>query len=266
MRMMTIASGSSGNCIHIGSNNTHLLIDTGVSRKKICEGLKKADLSIGDINAVFLTHEHLDHIKGAGVLLRKDGIDFYGTDGTLNAMKSSSSVGEIPEGLLHAINKKEDLVVGDLIIRAFPISHDAADPVAYSVSDGKAKIGVITDLGIYDDEIVEEMSGCRAFLAEANHDIKMLQVGPYPYELKRRILSDHGHLSNESSGQLISKILNDNVEGILLGHLSKDNNYDRLAYETVKQEIDIADNKYKSSDFRIAVAGREEPSFIIDIN
>ena len=265
MRMMTIASGSSGNCIYIGSDNTHILIDSGVSRKKICEGLKKADLSIGDINAVFLTHEHLDHIKGAGVVLRKDGLDFYGTSGTLNAMKCSSVVGDIPAGLLHTINKKENLSIGDLVIRAFPISHDAADPVAYTVSDGRFKVGVVTDLGIYDDSIVEEMTGCRAFLAEANHDIKMLQVGPYPYELKRRILGEQGHLSNESSGQLISRILNDNIEGILLGHLSKNNNYDKLAYETVKQEIDAADNRYKSSDFNIAVANEDEPSFIINL-
>ncbi len=266
MRMMTIASGSSGNCIYIGSNNTHILIDSGVSRKKICEGLKKADLSIEDIKAIFLTHEHLDHIKGAGVVLRKDGINFYGTSKTLNAMKCSYSVGDIPESLLHSINKKENLVIGDLIVRAFPVSHDAIDPVAYTVSDRKSKVGVVTDLGVYDDSIVEEMTGCRAFLAEANHDIKMLQVGPYPYELKRRILGERGHLSNEVCGQLISRILNDNIEGILLGHLSKDNNYDRLAYETVKQEIDAADNRYKSSDFNIAIANADEPSFIINLN
>ena len=265
LRMMSIASGSSGNCIYIGSDNTHILIDAGISRKKICEGLKKADLSIEDIDGVFFTHEHIDHIKGAGVIARNDGLAFYGTQGTLKHMGYNQSIGEIPGELLNVIEKDENIIIGDLRLKAFHISHDASDPVAYTVSCGGRKIGVVTDLGFFDETTVDNMSGCDAFLAEANHDINMLEVGPYPYALKQRILGDRGHLSNELSGKLVSRLLNDKVKAVLLGHLSKENNYDRLAFETVRQEIDASENEYTSADFNICVAARDEVSDIIEV-
>ncbi len=265
LRMMSIASGSSGNCIYIGSDNTHILIDAGISRKKICEGLKKADISMEDIDGVFFTHEHIDHVKGAGVVARNDGIPFYGTRGTLKHMGYNQSLGDIPAGIMNEIQKDEDIVIGELKLRAFHISHDASDPVAYTVSCGEKKVGSITDLGFFDEATVENMSGCDAFLAEANHDINMLQVGPYPYALKQRILGNRGHLSNELAGKLVSRLLHDNVKAVLLGHLSKENNYDRLAFETVRQEIDLSDNDYTSADFKISVAGRDEASEIIEV-
>ena len=265
LRMMSIASGSSGNCIYIGSDNTHILIDTGISRKRICEGLKKLELSIEDIDGVFLTHEHIDHVKGAGVIMRNDSLPFFGTAGTLRQMWYNKSLGEMSKDLLNVIEKDKEICLGDLSIKAFHISHDASDPVAYTVSCGDKKVGTVTDLGFFDESIVENMSGCDAFLAEANHDINMLQVGPYPYALKQRILGNRGHLSNELSGKLVSELLHDNVKAIILGHLSKENNYDRLAFETVKQEIDMADNDYTSGDFNISVAGRDEASEIIEV-
>lgn len=265
MRMMSIASGSSGNCIYIGSDNTHILIDAGISRKKICEGLRSAGLSIADIDAVFLTHEHSDHIKGAGVIMRNDEIGFYSTAGTLDRVVRDSSTGYIQTDLLTVIKKDCDINIGDLTVRAFEVSHDAADPVAYTVSCGDSKAGVVTDLGVFDENVITAMSGCKAFLAEANHDIRMLQAGPYPYNLKTRILGRKGHLSNEASGDLVSRLLNDRVEAVFLGHLSKENNYDMLALETVRQEIDNSETDYKGKDFRIEVAGRDEPSFIIEI-
>ncbi len=265
LRMMSIASGSSGNCIYIGSDNTHILIDSGISRKKICEGLKKVDLSISDIDGIFLTHEHIDHIKGAGVIMRNDSLPFYGTEGTLRQMGYNPCMGVIPKDLLNVIEKDTDISFGDLTVRAFHISHDASDPVAYTVSHNGKKVGTVTDLGFFDDDIINNMSGCDAFIAEANHDINMLQVGPYPYSLKQRILGDRGHLSNELSGKLVSRLLNDDVKAVLLGHLSKENNYDRLAFETVKQEIDDSDTEYTSGDFNISVAARDETSGIIEV-
>lgn len=265
MRMMSIASGSSGNCIYIGSDSTHILIDTGVSRKRICEGLRSADLSIADIDAVFLTHEHSDHIKAAGIIMRNDEKNFYSTAGTLNRVATDRATGFIDTDLLNVIKRDETLTIGDLMIQAFPVSHDAADPVAYTVSCGDTKVGVVTDLGVFDETAVTAMTGCRAFLAEANHDVRMLQAGSYPYQLKNRILGSKGHLSNESSGDLISRILNDSVETVLLGHLSKENNYGPLALESVCQTIDDAPCRYKSKDFKIEVANRDEPSFIIEV-
>ena len=143
------------------------------------------------------------------------------------------------------------------------ISHDAADPVAYLVSDGRHRVGVVTDLGYYDADIVSHMEGLDALLLEANHDIHMLQVGAYPYPLKQRILGERGHLSNETSGQLLGQILHDGMQHILLGHLSKENNYDELAYETVRLEISLGDNPYRGNDFPIEVAKRDRPSNLI---
>ena len=143
------------------------------------------------------------------------------------------------------------------------ISHDASDPVAYLVSDGRHRVGVVTDLGYYDADIVSHMEGLDALLLEANHDIRMLQVGAYPYPLKQRILGERGHLSNETSGQLLGQILHDGMQHILLGHLSKENNYDELAYETVRLEISLGDNPYRGNDFPIEVAKRDRPSSLI---
>lgn len=265
MRMMTIASGSSGNCIYIGSEQTHILIDAGISRKKIEEGLNAAELSLKDISAVFVTHEHSDHIKGLGVMSRKDKIPVYSTQGTIDGILGTSTLGELPDDLFCSIEKDKDFMIGDLCVRNFKVSHDANDPVAYTVTCGDKKAGVVTDLGFYDDYIVDNLKGAGAILVEANHDVNLLQVGGYPYYLKQRILGNKGHLSNESSGQLINSLLHDNMKKILLGHLSKENNYDKLAYETVRLEIDMGDNVFKAKDFDIDVAKRSEPSEIIEL-
>lgn len=269
MRMMPIASGSSGNCIYIGTDNTHILLDAGISRKRIDEGLHMAGLSIKDIDAIFVTHEHIDHIKGLGVLSRKDGIPVYSTPGTISGIADNTTLGSIPEGILNEIEADEDIVCGDICIHPFRISHDANEPVAYtmtmSTADGFKKASVVTDLGYFDDYVVDNLRESDIMLVEANHDINMLQVGPYPFYLKKRILGQKGHLSNESSGKLINSLLHDNLKKIYLGHLSKENNYDKLAYETVRLEIDMGDNSFKSSDFDIEVAKRDILSGICEI-
>lgn len=265
MRMMPIASGSSGNCIYIGSDNTHILIDAGISRKKIEEGLNSIELSLKDIDAVFITHEHIDHIKGLGVMSRKDGIPIYSTPGTIGAIAATSSLGEINRDYFNIIHADSDTIIKDLTIHSFRVSHDANEPVAYNVSCNDKKAAVITDLGYYDDYIVDNLKDSDMMLVEANHDINMLQLGSYPYYLKQRILGDKGHLSNETSARLINNLLNDHIKGVYLGHLSKENNYDKLAYETVKLEIDMSENQYKSRDIYIEVANRSEPSSLLEI-
>lgn len=265
MRMMTIASGSSGNCIYIGSNNTHILIDAGVSRKKIVEGLKAADLSMDDISGIFVTHEHSDHIRGIGVLSRKDGTPIYGTKGTISGIQQSTSLGEMPSDIFMQVKSDSDLCINDLCIHTFRTSHDANEPVAYTVSCGNDKMSVITDLGKYDDYIIDNLKGTNTILVEANHDVKMLQVGSYPYYLKQRILGDRGHLSNESSGRLLCELLNSDLQNIMLGHLSKENNYEKLAYETVRLEIDMGENDFRASDFNMSVAPRDIHSEIFEI-
>lgn len=265
MRMMTIASGSSGNCIYIGSDNTHILIDAGVSRKKIVEGLKAADLSLNDISAIFVTHEHSDHTKGLGVLSRKEHIPIYCTEGTLRGINESSSLGEISSDIFHTVSVDNDISINNLNIHTFRTSHDAYEPSAYTINCGGKKMSVITDLGKYDDYIIENLKGTNSIVIEANHDIKMLQVGSYPYYLKQRILGDKGHLSNESSGRLLCELLKDDLHSIMLGHLSLENNYEQLAYETVRLEIDMYDSDFKASDFNIIVAPRDFSSEIFEI-
>ncbi len=263
MDFFSVASGSSGNCICLGSDQCHVMIDAGISGKRIEEGMNTYDYTTSDMDGVLITHEHSDHIQGLGVVARKYGLPIYATKGTADAILQSSSVGKIDPSLFHVIEAGKTFFIGNLEIYPMSISHDAADPVAYLVSDGRHRVGVVTDLGYYDADIVSHMEGLDALLLEANHDIHMLQVGAYPYPLKQRILGERGHLSNETSGHLLGQILHDGMQHILLGHLSKENNYDELAYETVRLEISLGDNPYRGNDFPIEVAKRDRPSSLI---
>ncbi len=241
MKFGTIASGSSGNCLYAGSTDTHLLIDAGISCKRICEGLASFNVSGKDIQGILITHEHSDHISGLGVLSRKLKIPIYGTQATLEEILKSKSVGKIDESLLHPVKAGEAFWVGDIQVKAFSIPHDAADPVSYTLINGGTKLGMVTDLGYFDHYIVDQLKSSDVLYVEANHDVNMLQVGPYPYYLKQRILGSHGHLCNEMSGKLVKELLNDHLTHVILGHLSKENNFSELALKTVQMECDGAD-------------------------
>ena len=265
MRMCSIASGSSGNCIYVGSGNTHLLVDTGISRKRIEEGLRELDIKGEELDGILITHEHSDHIQGLGVFSRKYEIPVYATPGTIEGIRNCSTLGRMPGGLLHPIHTDEPFVLGEMTVKPFAISHDANEPSGYRLECGGKSAAVATDLGKYDEYTVEYLRGLDAVLLEANHDIHMLEVGGYPYYLKQRILGDRGHLSNELSGRLLCDILHDNLKHIVLGHLSKENNYARLAYETVKLEVTLADNDYRGEDLDMFVASRDAVSDIITV-
>ena len=239
LELCSIASGSSGNCICVGSDNHHVLIDAGISGKRIENGLNEVDLKSQDMDGILVTHEHLDHIAGLGVMARRYGLPMYATAGTIEAIKNTPSVGKIDPELFHEIVPQEDFVIGDLTITPIHISHDAADPVAYRIKKGNRTFAVVTDLGNYDDEIVQQLQGLDTLLLEANHDIHMLETGVYPYPLKRRIMGNRGHLSNERSGQLLCELLHDKFGTVVLGHLSKENNYEELAYEAVRLEVTV---------------------------
>jgi phosphoribosyl 1,2-cyclic phosphodiesterase len=263
MELCSIASGSSGNCICAGSDNCHILIDAGISGKRIEEGLNSINLKTEEMQGILITHEHIDHIAGLGVIARRYGIPMYATAGTIEAVKNTSSVGKIDESLFREIVPEVDFTIGDLAIEPIRISHDAADPVAYKIKQPGKSMAVITDLGTYDENIIAHMKGLDVLLLEANHDVNMLQVGSYPYPLKQRILGERGHLSNERSGQLLGKVLHDNFKTVILGHLSKENNYPELAYETVRVEVTMGDNPYKGDDFPMYVARRDCPSELV---
>ena len=265
MRLVSIASGSSGNCIYVGSDTTHVLVDAGVSNKKIEAGLNEIGVKGSELDAIVITHEHSDHVRGLGILARKHPVPIYSTKETIEEILNISGLGEYPRELLHPIEPDVDFAVGDLTIQAFRIDHDAANPVAYRLRCGRKSVAVATDMGHYDQYIIDHLQGLDALLLESNHDVRMLETGPYPYYLKRRILGDHGHLSNDNAGRLLNYLLHDNLKKILLGHLSKTNNYPELAYETVKLEIDQGDSEYRASDFSIAVARRDEMSEIVTL-
>ena len=265
LRMCSIASGSSGNCTYIGNTRTHLLVDAGISCKRIEEGLAQLSLAGRDLNGILVTHEHSDHIGGLGVLARRYKLPLYMTGGTADAIRRSGSIGQVEAGLFHEILEDESFVIGDLTVQAFTIPHDAAQPVGYRVGCGKKAVGVATDLGRSSDYLVENLSGLDALLLEANHDLNMLQVGRYPYRLKLRIMGDRGHLSNENAGRMLARLLHDHLKHVLLGHLSKDNNYEALAYETVCQEIDAAPCPYRAADFDIQVAHRAGMSRLLTV-
>lgn len=263
MRLMSIASGSSGNCIYIGTDTTHLIIDDGISKKRVVDGLKRLDLKPEDIDAILITHEHDDHTSGLGVFERACNIPIYGTDGTISRIKSFEKLGVMPDNIYNTFSAGDTLKFGDIIVSTTSVSHDAVDPVAYSFSDGKSKAGIVTDLGEYTKDIVEKFSNLDTILVESNHDVNMLLTGAYPYQLKQRILGEKGHLSNESCGRMLGEILGDRTQNIFLGHLSKENNFPELAFETVRMEINLGDNRFNADDFNIRVASRVEPSDIV---
>ena len=265
MRLCSIASGSSGNCVYVGSDTTHLLMDVGISGKRTEAGLAELGLTMKDIDAICITHEHADHISGLGVLARKYGVPIYATRGTVEAIRKTSSLGQIDASLFRVIVPDERCIIKDIALYPVRTSHDAADPVAYRIDHDGRRIGLITDLGCYNDYTVECLRNLDLLYLEANHDVHMLQVGPYPYYLKQRILGERGHLSNESAGKLLSRLLHDNMQAIVLGHLSKENNLPELAYESVRVEVTMSDTEYSGNDFPLYVAKRDVVSEVIEV-
>ena len=247
MRLCSIASGSSGNCIYVGDDHTHLLVDTGISKKRIEEGLKELDIKGEELDGILITHEHIDHIQGLGVFSRRYEIPVYATKGTIEGIKSCRSLGSLPEGLLHPVEIDQGFALGGMEVRPFAISHDANEPSGFRIENGKKAVAVATDLGMYDGYTVENLKG------------------PYPYPLKRRVMGDKGHLSNEWSGRLLCDILHDGLQYVVLGHLSKENNYAELAYETVKLEVSMGDNPYRGEDIPMMVAKRDSVSQVITL-
>ncbi len=265
MRFCSIASGSSGNATYIGSDHAHILVDAGVSCKRITEGLKSLGIKPEELNGIFITHEHSDHICGLNVLIKKHRIPVFATGKTIEVLRQMKKFSGYDEDLIQIVEPDQTYSLRDLEINPFRISHDAVDPVAYRVTSQRGSMAVATDMGIFDDYIVEHLKHVDVAMIEANHDIRMLECGKYPYNLKRRILGDKGHLSNENAGRLITRILHDNIKHLFLGHLSRDNNHPDIARHAVSHEIDVADCSYRGNDFPIEVAFGDFCSQVITI-
>ncbi len=258
MRFCNIASGSSGNCTYAGDDHTHLIIDAGISGKRIEAGLNELELTTPDMTGILITHEHTDHIGGLGVLARRYGIPIYATGGTIDAIRRMPRYKDIPDHLYHVVKADQAFSLGDFEILPLAVSHDAAEPVAYRLENNGKRASIATDLGTYDEHIVRSMRNSDILMLEANHDVHMLEVGPYPYPLKKRILGDKGHLSNDLCGRLLTELISDRLQQVFLGHLSKDNNLEELAYETVRLEVTMSDDNYRWGDFPVSIAKRNE--------
>ncbi|ATF27229.1 MBL fold metallo-hydrolase [Brochothrix thermosphacta] len=235
LRYSFLTSGSSGNATLIESDNQLLLIDCGHSGKKMEELCQSVGRSLADIDAILISHEHSDHIKGLGVLARKYQIPIYANEKTWRAMPKS--VGEIATDLKFTFDTNTVQTFGSIDVESFGVSHDAADPMFYAFHQGHHKIVTMTDTGYVSERMKGVIRNADVYLFESNHDIQMLRAGRYPWSTKQRILGDEGHLSNEDAGMAMSQVLGDKTKRIYLGHLSQDNNMKDIARMAVEQTL-----------------------------
>ena len=262
MRFCALASGSSGNCIFVENKGTRILVDAGISAKRIEETLLTIGVEPASIEAVLITHDHTDHIQGAVVFSKKNNVDIYATEGTLKYICANCRIR--PDNTrLHIVNKGVGFEIGDIRVEPFAVMHDAIDPVGYALYGDDKKLGIATDLGTYDETIVARLSGAEALYVEANHDVNMLMLGSYPYTLKCRVNSEIGHLSNEACAKLIGEVRCEKTKTVMLAHISKENNFEELAFETVKQSI-LADKRFSSIP-EVMIARRDGPSRMIEL-
>lgn len=258
IKFCNLYSGSSGNSTYIEYNNTRILIDAGVSCQKIVKGLAELDVTLDMIDGILITHEHLDHTKGLTIISKKFNTPIYATQKTWAQMSPL----KLPEYNHVLFTANEDFSIKDLNISPFTIPHDAADPCAFNILAGNKKMTVATDIGHINTEVYDKLTGSDVLLLESNYDPNTLTYGHYPYFLKKRIASDFGHLSNESASKVIKKLYDDSgVNNIILGHLSKENNFPELAYQTVVNEFGSIPEK-----LHLSVAARDKIDEVLILN
>lgn len=253
MNIVSLRSGSRGNAVLVFSDKTKILVDCGISGKAAEDALKSIDVTPDEIDGIVITHEHVDHVSGIGVMMRRYKLPVWGNENTWNAMRTQ--IGKVNSELEMVFNIRDGFEIGDIGIKPFSIPHDAADPVGYSFYKGEEKVSVATDIGELKKDLFEAVRGSKTVLLESNHDINMLEIGRYPLPLKRRIRGALGHLSNDDAGKAAEFLVNLGTENILLGHLSEENNYPDLAKKTVELALDAAGIKV-GKDLRLGVAQR----------
>ena len=260
LEISVLASGSSGNSVYVSSPEASLLIDAGLSGKDIEKRMKKVGVYPEELDGILITHEHNDHIKGAGVFSRRYDLPLYANEDTWN--QSEKCLGKISTDNCKIFEGPFSL--GNLDVEPFSISHDAADPVGYILSCQGQKIGVATDMGEFSEEHIQKLKGLDFLVLEANHDLEMLINGDYPSYLKRRIRSSHGHLSNDDTAALLPKLVDSNFPKILLAHLSRDNNIPEIAYITVKNALHNAGLKV-GKDLHLDFTYRDKPTKLYQV-
>ncbi len=228
-------SGSSGNSLFLQAGNTRLLIDAGLSAKSIVSALDLLDVCPADLDGILITHEHSDHIRGAGAMSRKFNLPVYASEGTWQAM--AAKLGDVASKNQRIFTANEDFYVRDIGVMPFSIPHDAADPVGFSLMYQGRKVSTATDLGHIQPQWMRAVAGSDILLLESNHDLRMLEAGRYPQYLKSRIRGRKGHLSNDDCGKALCALAASGVRTCILGHLSEENNLPELAYQTVRDAL-----------------------------
>ena len=261
LSVIPLFSGSSGNAILISSGRTKILIDAGVSGKRLEDAFASAGENLCDVSGILITHEHSDHIQGVGVISRKYSIPVYATVPTWQAC--GDKLGSVHARFSRIISKS-NFYIDDLLIEPYAIPHDAVDPVGYCVALGTRKVAVATDLGHFPKAVEFRLHACDLVLLEANHDTDMLASGRYPYDLKKRIKSNHGHLSNQDAADAAVKLAAAGVSSILLGHLSKENNSEKLAFRTVTDAL-MAHGITPGRDISLGLAFRDRVTGVFHI-
>ncbi|MDP3881353.1 MAG: MBL fold metallo-hydrolase [Nanoarchaeota archaeon] len=255
MEVCALTSGSSGNCFYIENQGQAILVDVGISTKKVCERLEMIGKKPENIKGIFVSHEHSDHIRGVDVLARKFNIPIFATEKTVKSRFLCSN-----EKLINYINKKDDIKIAGMEIEVFSKFHSAIDPVSFTIVNGK-RVSVITDVGHACKNVCSNVSDADFLFLESNHDIEMLEKGPYPYHLKRWIKSDEGHLSNVQAALCVLEYANPRLQHVILSHLSDVNNEPAQALRTfnslVKERKDL---KLKSQ-----VSGRHKPTEVFRV-
>lgn len=264
--IVSIGSSSSGNSYIITNGRTRIILDVGLSCRKIRNGLEQHGISVDDVQGILITHEHVDHVKSIRATTKSlPNAHVFASRGTI---ANCSNFEYIPNDRLHAIASQDERMIGDIRVKAFRLSHDAAEPIGYSFRSGGTKLTIVTDTGIVTDEIFEEIKTSDILVLESNHEVTMLEMGPYPYSVKRRILSDHGHLSNVTAGETLARVIDTRksldlrAPQILLAHLSFNNNAPSVADVTVRNILSDAGFNY-GRDYFMDIAAKDVISDVI---
>ena len=263
MTFTTLASGSTGNAALVSCEDTHVLLDAGVSAKRISNGLRALGVTPAQLSAILLTHEHSDHVSGLRVLSKKAGAPIYATGPTCRAWYRKHRVDEV-KSLFQTQEAGTGVRIGSLWVESFPTPHDAAGSVGYSITGDGGRMVLCTDLGYVTGEVRHAVEGCDLLVCETNHDEDWVRSGPYPYYLKQRVLGDYGHLSNEAGAELAAFAVESGTKTVVLAHLSRTNNTPARAYEAVALRL-LAAGRDPERDISLTVAPADVPGPTISL-
>ena len=259
LEFSVLASGSSGNSLYIRSQTTSLLLDAGISGKQLLQRLEMVSgQSLSSIDALLLTHEHIDHVRGLRQVLKQSQAEVYSTEGTWSQVAAGLEK-ELGTRKPQTVMAGQVMTIGDIQVTPFSVSHDAEEPVAYRFDSSGSSFAVATDLGYVSDAIKQVLVGCQCYVFESNHDVNMLRAGRYPWSVKRRILGDKGHLSNMDAAIALADLLQTQEVEVYLAHLSEENNQPDLAELTVSSVLHELQASY-TDQVRLHRTSRHEPT------